>query len=78
MKGEAMVTRGRIRWEQNRENPYEVVVEGVDPEEILRLGAKTRTKVKEYKENRYLKLTTGNVSIIYTTEKGAIKEDKGE
>ena len=73
-----MVTRGRIKWEPNRENPYEVVVEGVDSGEIERLGAKTRTKIKEYNGNSYLKLNSGNITITYTTEKGATKQEKGE
>jgi len=63
-----MVTRGRIPWERDKENPYEVVVEGVDPGEIERLGAKTRTKIKEYNGNSYLKLTSGNVTMVFTTE----------
>lgn len=63
-----MVTRGRIPWEKSGQDPYEVVVEGVDSEEITRLGAKTRTKPRDYKGNHYLKLTSGNVTIVYTTE----------
>jgi hypothetical protein len=73
-----MVTRGRIKWDKTREHPYEILIEDVDQEEINRLGAKTRTLIKEYNGNSYLKVISGNVTIVYTTEKGEPKEDKGE
>jgi hypothetical protein len=66
----------RARTGDGEEESYEVVVENVSIEEIERLGKKMRAKIKDYKGNRYLKLSSGNVNIVFTTEKGATKEVK--
>jgi hypothetical protein len=80
-----MVTRGTIGWEERAPEggapegggeSYEVVVENVNIEEMERLGKKLRAKIKDYKGNRYLKLSSGNVNIVFTSERGVTHGDK--